>query len=77
MSKEELSKYHAGFNACWQYYKKYATASNFNSDEFWQEVVTEADQIAKRYDSAFINKIIFAVIDELERMARKARYEGI
>lgn len=52
------------YKAVWEFHKKYQSIS---TDEEWEQVIYESNQIAKKLNSKFVNDLLLAVINELER----------
>ena len=70
VTDEELKKVYGMFTDAWKFYKKYADVQQ--SDEYWEAVVGESGQIAKKYDNAKLAvALLLAAIDELERKSRE------
>ena len=70
VTDEDLKKIYAMFTDAWKFYKKYADVQQ--SDEYWEAVVDEFRQIAKKYDNAKLAiALILAAIDELERKIKE------
>ena len=70
VTDEELRKVYGMFTDAWKFYKKYADVQQ--SDEYWESVVDESGQIAKKYDNhKFAIALLLAVIDELERIYKE------
>lgn len=54
----------------WNFHKKYSNVQI--DDSYWQAVVDESGQIAKKYDNAKLAiALLFAVIAELERIYKE------
>ena len=54
----------------WNFHKKYADVKE--DDTYWESVVNESGQIAKKYDNArFATALLLAVIEELERIYKE------
>ena len=54
------------YNDVWFFYKKYINCDN--SDQCWEQINQEAQEIARKYDSdMFARELIWAVINELSR----------
>ena len=69
VTDEELKAVYGMFTDAWKFYKKYADVQQ--SDEYWEAVVDESGQIAKKYDNAKLAiALILAAIDELERKSK-------
>lgn len=69
VTDEELKKVYGMFTDAWKFYKKYADVQQ--SDEYWEAVVDESGQIAKKYDNAKMAiALLLAAIDELERKSK-------
>ena len=78
VTDEELKKVYGMFTDAWKFYKKYADVQQ--SDEYWEAVVDESRQIAKKYDNAKLAiALLLAAIDELERKSKilKAACKGL
>lgn len=70
VTDEELKTVWGMFTDAWKFYKKYADVQQ--SDEYWEAVVDESGQIAKKYDNAKLAiALILAAIDELERKSKE------
>ena len=54
----------------WNFHKKYSKVQT--DDAYWEAVVDESGQIAKKYDNhKFVIALLLAVIDELERIYKE------
>lgn len=54
----------------WNFHKKYAVVKD--DDTYWEAVVDESRQIAKKYDNAkFAISLLLAVVDELEQIYKE------
>jgi hypothetical protein len=72
VTDEELKAVYGMFTDAWKFYKKYADVQQ--SDEYWEAVVDESGQIAKKYDNAKLAiALILAAIDELERKSKEMK----
>lgn len=70
VTDEELKKVYGMFTDAWKFYKKYADVQQ--SDEYWEAVVDESGQIAKKYGNAkFAIALILAAVEELERKSKE------
>ena len=70
VTDEELKTVWGMFTDAWRFYKKYADVQQ--SDEYWEAVVDESGQIAKKYDNAKLAiALLLAAIDELERKSKE------
>ena len=70
VTDEELKTVWGMFTDAWKFYKKYADVQQ--SDEYWEAVVDEYGQIAKKYDNAKLAiALLLAAIDELERKSKE------
>lgn len=50
----------------WNFHKKFSEVKD--TDEYWQAVIDESNEIAKKYDNQkFAIALLLAVISELER----------
>ncbi len=64
---EELKRIYNTFTDCWRLYKKYAETKVTN--EYWQNMISESEQIAKKYnDSKFVVDLLVVTCDELQRV---------
>ena len=72
VTDEELKAVYGMFTDAWKFYKKYADVQQ--ADEYWEAVVDESGQIAKKYDNAKLAiALILAAIDELERKSKEMK----
>lgn len=72
VTDEELKTVWGMFTDAWKFYKKYADVQQ--SDEYWEAVVDESGQIAKKYDNAKLAiALILAAIEELERKSKEIK----
>lgn len=72
VTDEELKKVYGMFTDAWKFYKKYADVQQ--SDEYWEAVVDESGQLAKKYDNAKLAiALLLAAIDELERKSKEMK----
>ncbi len=72
VTDEELKAVYGMFTDAWKFYKKYADVQQ--SDEYWEAVVDESGQIAKKYDNAKLAiALLLAAIDELERKSKEMK----
>lgn len=72
VTDEELKTVWGMFTDAWKFYKKYADVQQ--SDEYWEAVVNESGQIAKKYDNAKLAiALILAAIEELERKSKEMK----
>lgn len=70
VTDEELKTVWGMFTDAWKFYKKYADVQQ--SDEYWESVVDESGQIAKKYDNAKLAiALILAAVEELERKSKE------
>ena len=70
VTDEELKTVWGMFTDAWKFYKKYADVQQ--SDEYWEAVVDESGQIAKKYGNAKLAiALILAAIEELERKSKE------
>lgn len=54
----------------WNFHKKYSKVQT--DDVYWEAVVNESNQIAKKYDKhKFAVNLLMSVIDELDRVCRE------
>ena len=72
VTDEELKTVWGMFTDSWRFYKKYADVQQ--SDEYWEAVVDEYGQIAKKYDNAKLAiALILAAIEELESKSKEMK----
>ncbi len=72
VTDEELKKVYGMFTDAWKFYKKYADVQQL--DEYWEAVVDESGQLAKKYDNAKLAiALLLAAIDELERKSKEMK----
>lgn len=72
VTDEELKTVWGMFTDAWKFYKKYADVQQ--SDEYWEAVVDESGQLAKKYDNAKLAiALLLAAIDELERKSKEMK----
>ena len=72
VTDEELKAVYGMFTDAWKFYKKYADVQQ--SDEYWEAVVDESGQLAKKYDNAKLAiALLLAAIDELERKSKEMK----
>ena len=72
ITDEELKKVYGMFTDAWKFYKKYADVQQ--SDEYWEAIVDESRQIAKKYDNAKLAiALLLATIDERERKSKEVK----
>ena len=70
VTDKELKTVWGMFTDAWRFYKKYADVQQ--SDEYWEAVVNEYGQIAKKYSNAkLVTALIMASIEELERKSKE------
>lgn len=53
----------------WAFHKKYASCV-CDSDQFWEQVASDAQKISAKYDCRFIVELLLAEMDELERILK-------
>ena len=46
-----------------------------DDDNFWNRVIEESNQIAKKYDNKFANDLLISVIKEMERKLKNWKVE--
>lgn len=81
MNQEELKKYYNIFIESWQCFKKLyigiATAKNNEEyDKTWFDAMEESSKIANetpRGNSELASKIVMAMLDEIEMIAKESR----
>lgn len=70
MKSEELKRYFDFFTDCWKFFKKYSSADN--TEEYWQAVDSDSQEIAVKYGrTRFVNKIVLEILLELEGLCKK------
>ncbi|MDO4943437.1 MAG: hypothetical protein Q4E73_11485 [Lachnospiraceae bacterium] len=58
------------YKSVWDFHKKYAEGGEDIS--YWETVIKESQKIRSQYDDCkFVIDLLFAVMDELERVHRK------
>ncbi len=73
MSETELKNIYQCFTECWKFYKRFADVES--TDEYWEAVTSDGDQLARQYGNGrFIRDLTLAVIMELERRGKEAKY---
>ena len=64
--------YFEAYQTVWEFHKKYNSMDD--TDEDWEAVIDEANQICKRFDNnLFVRGLLMAVLDELERKCKEMR----
>ena len=49
----------------WNFHKKYQQVQG--ADEYWEAIIKESDQIAKKYNNCkFVRSLLLAIVDEFE-----------
>ena len=66
---EDLKKINAVFNDCYKLYKSFSSLQ-LTDDEIMQAIV-EAEKIRKKYNSEIANDILIAVMNEIDRIAKR------
>ena len=64
MTKEELKQDHNIVQDAWQLLKKYSDVQD--EDDYWEQLVNEATEIHKKYNTKFAKDLMIAVLYELE-----------
>ena len=60
------------YREIWNFHKKFSEVKN--TDEYWQAVIDESNEILKKYDKhKFANDLLLAVISALERIYKEMR----
>lgn len=59
------------YKAVWQWHKRNSKVED--SDEYWQQVLAEGDEIQKKYNCQFATDLMMTVISELERKGKELR----
>ncbi len=68
VADEELKRIYNTFTDCWRFYKKYVEVKEV-TNEYWQNMINESEQIAKKYnDSKFVVDLLVVTCDELQRV---------
>ena len=69
---EELKRVYDIFTTVWRFFKKYADVKS--TDEYWENVVNESGQIAKKYGNGRLCRdLLLSVLSELERKEKELR----
>lgn len=69
MTVEALKQYHNIMTDCWKLLKDY---HDIDDNEYrWDELVSKADAIYKKYDTTFARKLVLLILCELEEQAKK------
>lgn len=59
----------------WNFHKKYQQVQA--TEEYWESVNNESNQIAKKYDNCkFVRSLLLAIIDELERVCKELKQDA-
>lgn len=62
--------YFKAYRDVWGFHKRHSKV--LNTDAYWQSVIDESGQIAKKYgNDRFVNDLLIAVVSELERISRR------
>lgn len=61
------------FTDVWNFFKRYYQVRD--DDNFWNRVIEESNQIAKKYDNKFANDLLISVIKEMERKLKNWKVE--
>lgn len=57
------------YREVWDFHKKFSVVGN--DDAYWQSVIDESSQIAKKYENdRFVKDLLIAVLNELDRKGR-------
>ena len=75
MGNEILTKYHDGFNDCWQFLKQYMTSGDPTDQAYWDSVIRDASTISEKHGNKLITSILIEITNELERVSREKRHE--
>lgn len=70
MNEEIIKKYHEIYTAGWKFFRKYNNPDR--SDKFWEQLVKEAEELNRRYDSEFLRGIMNAIVAEIDRIDKKS-----
>lgn len=72
-TNEQMQTEFSFFGEAWQLFKKYYDVQQ--SDEYWENLLSEASEIDKRHNSQLCRDIIISILNELDFRARcgKAR----
>lgn len=64
--------YFEAYRDVWDLHKRHSKV--LNTDAYWQSVIDESGQIAKKYgNNRFVNDLLIAVVSELERISREEK----
>lgn len=59
----------------WNFHKKYQQIQS--TDEYWEAVINESNQISKKYDNCkFVRALLLAIVDELERVYKELKQDA-
>lgn len=59
----------------WNFHKKHQQVQS--TDEYWEAVINESTQIAKKYDNCkFARSLLLAIVDELERVYKELKQDA-
>lgn len=68
--------YFAAYKDVWEFHKKYIDDVS-DVDEFWEEVIADADKLCRKYGSIrFVRDLILAEITEFERLLKEVTFIG-
>ncbi len=60
------------WKSAWNFQKRFSEV-RVDNEAYWQEVQNEAETLMNTYDCKFFRDLIFAVIDEIERVAKEVK----
>lgn len=67
---KDLEMYYRAIVDCWRFFKKYRVPQE--AQEYWREVVDEANRIyVRNQKSYFVKQIILAMLDEINRLYKE------
>ena len=70
MNLKWLRWYWGIFVETWKLFKKY---NSVHGDDEWKQLIDEATKLREKYPGDFSQKIIIAVLEELDRRAKNER----
>lgn len=67
---EEIKDEAVMFNAVWSFYKATLPVHDNRDDDYWNDVVTKADQLCNEYPTELCREFVCTILAELERKAK-------
>ena len=59
----------------WNFHKKYKEVQT--TDEYWDNVINESNELGRKYNSRFASALIIAVLEELEQICREMEQNAV